>query len=405
MCLNSPRLTLLLACSFLAAQHLSAARVNYVDTFGMARGGAFTATADNPSAVYYNPAGLSWLEGTQFQSNAFAVTLHYDFEGENGSDEIEREVHPVASFFVTHNFEDNPISVGVGVYVPWVLVTDWGRRADFNVFEPEFPLGFGLPYFIDVLNIRHQAVVAYQVTDTLSVGAGVSYDTTQIKAQTRAVDYKADDEMTGFSLSVMWRPNEKHSFGLTYQSETKAEFKGSSVYLGRDDGLLDFDSGSNFTFPDSITFGYSYRPNKKWNFEFNLDWTDWDDVDELELLGIELLGIEFPRPLRGYEVQWESSFMYKFGATRYFENGWSLTAGYQFVENAIPDESLLHIIPFSERHYLSFGVGRQTERWTFQFAYEFTYDPGRKVTDGEYNTNGEFKVNSHAIGLSASYRF
>lgn len=386
-------------------QQLSAARVNYIDATAMARGGAFTATADNPSAVYYNAAGLSWLDGTQFLSNAFAVSLHYDFEGENGRDNIARTVHPVASFFLTHNFEDNPFAVGYGVYVPWVLVTDWGRRSNFNVFEPEFPLGFGLPYFIDVLNIRQHVVVAYEVSETLSVAAGVNYDTTEIVAKTRAVDYEADDEMIGYSLSLMWRPNEKHSFGLTYLSETKAAFSGRSTYLGREGGLLDFDGGSNFIFPDSVTFGYSYRPSEKWNFEFNLDWTDWDDVDELEMLGIELFGITFPRPLRGYEVQWESSFMYKFGATRYFDNGWSLSAGYQFVENAIPDESLLHIIPFSERHYFSFGVGRQTEHWTFQFAYEFTYDPGRKVTDGEYNTNGEFKVNSHAVGLSACYKF
>lgn len=377
----------------------------YVDAYAMARGGAFTATADNPSAVYYNAAGLSWIEGTNFLSNAFAVSLQYQFEGENGRDKVDPALRPVASFFLTHNFEDNPFSIGFGVYVPYVLVTDWGRRANFNVFEPEFPLGFGLPYFIDVRNIRHHAVVAYEVSETLSVAVGVNYDTTEIEAKTRAVDYEAEDEMIGYSLAVMWRPNAKHSFGLSYHAETKATFKGKSTYLGRDGGLLDFDSGSDFIFPDSITFGYSYRPSEKWNFEFNLDWTDWDDVDELEMLGIELLGIPFPLPLRGYEVQWESSFMYKFGATRYFDNGWSLSAGYQYVENAIPDESLLQIIPFSERHYFSFGVGRKTEHWTFQFSYEYSYDPGRKVTDGEYLTDGEWKVESHAIALSASYSF
>jgi long-chain fatty acid transport protein len=33
------------------------------DAFATARGEAFVATADNPSAIYYNPAGITQLEG------------------------------------------------------------------------------------------------------------------------------------------------------------------------------------------------------------------------------------------------------------------------------------------------------------------------------------------------------
>src|SRR5947207_3345244 len=35
------------------------------DPEGIARGNAFVATADNPSAIYYNPAGITQLEGDQ----------------------------------------------------------------------------------------------------------------------------------------------------------------------------------------------------------------------------------------------------------------------------------------------------------------------------------------------------
>ena len=36
------------------------------DAFATARGEAFVATADNPSAIYYNPAGITQLAGQQF---------------------------------------------------------------------------------------------------------------------------------------------------------------------------------------------------------------------------------------------------------------------------------------------------------------------------------------------------
>ena len=35
------------------------------DATAIGRGNAFAATADNPSAIYYNPAGISQLPGNQ----------------------------------------------------------------------------------------------------------------------------------------------------------------------------------------------------------------------------------------------------------------------------------------------------------------------------------------------------
>src|ERR1017187_974409 len=46
------------------------------DAFATARGGAFVATADNASAVYFNPAGLTQLEGLNFSTGL--DYLYYD---------------------------------------------------------------------------------------------------------------------------------------------------------------------------------------------------------------------------------------------------------------------------------------------------------------------------------------
>jgi long-chain fatty acid transport protein len=41
----------------------------------VARGNAFVATADDPSALFYNPAGITQLEGHHIQPGAYLIYL------------------------------------------------------------------------------------------------------------------------------------------------------------------------------------------------------------------------------------------------------------------------------------------------------------------------------------------
>ena len=52
-----------------------------------AQADAFTAQADDPSAIYYNPAGLTQLHGTQVAVGAFYLQPIFHFQGDNGDNE------------------------------------------------------------------------------------------------------------------------------------------------------------------------------------------------------------------------------------------------------------------------------------------------------------------------------
>ncbi len=43
-------------------------------------GGAFVAIADDGSALYYNPAGIAFQDGTRFESDAFIVKGKFRFD-------------------------------------------------------------------------------------------------------------------------------------------------------------------------------------------------------------------------------------------------------------------------------------------------------------------------------------
>ena len=379
--------------------YAAATRVAFVDAFATARGNAFTATADNASAVFYNGAGLTQLEGTQIQGNVFAVSLDYSADTTLGQDKMDDEFQAVPSAFISHNLKDSPLAFGFGVYSPFALGADWGNDAAFTSGAPQFggPL---VPYEADLVYTKYHAVIAWQVSETLSVAAGVSYDDTEVEIKTNALKFDADDDTIGFSVSALWQPAKEHSFGLNYQAKTEVTYDGDTTIT--DAGK--FDSEADLTFPESIVFGYSYRPNAKWNIEFNVDWTNWDRVDDLTIKGVPALP-GLPDPL-SYELNWESAFIWELGVTRYFDNGWNVSAGYTYVESAVPDQGFLPIVPDSDRHFFALGVGRDYGNFYWQATYQYTYADERGVSGNNFPTvNGDYDLDSQAFAFSVGYRF
>ncbi len=64
-------------------------------------------------------------------------------------------------------------------------------------------------------------------------------------------------------------------------------------------------------------------------------------------------------------LQWESSWYYEFGATRYLGRGWLVSAGYIFNQNSVPDSHYSPMVADSDRHFFSLGArfSRQAVRF------------------------------------------
>ncbi len=381
--------------------HAAATRVAYVDAFATARGNAFTATADNASAVFYNGAGLTQLEGTQIHGNVFALSLDYSADTTNGKDSMDDEWQAIPSLFLSHNLKDSPLAFGFGVYSPFALGSDWDNDASFT--QPANPLNpfdpaYRVPYEADLIYTKYHAVLAWQVTETLSLSAGVSYDDSDVEIKTNALEFDADDDTVGFSLSALWQPSEKHSFGLNYQAKTEITYNGDTTITS----VGKFDTEADLTFPESIVFGYSYRPNDQWNIEFNVDWTNWDRVDDLTIEG---LPPQF-EPFSSYDLDWESAFIWELGATRYFENGWNVSAGYTYIENAVPDQGFLPVVPDADRHAFAIGIGRNYGNFYWQATYQYIYASERGVNKNEFDSvKGDYDLDSQGAAFSVGYRF
>ena len=105
-------------------------------------------------------------------------------------------------------------------------------------------------------------------------------------------------------------------------------------------------------------------------------------------------------------MNWKNAFIWEFGATRYWTNGWHLSAGYTFVENAVPTENLLPVVPDHDRHFFAIGLGRNSGNFFWQATYQYAYSGQRTVSGNHFApVDGRYDLDSQAVAVSLGYRW
>ncbi|MBI3882291.1 MAG: outer membrane protein transport protein [Verrucomicrobia bacterium] len=376
-------------------------RVPDQDPFAIARGNAYIATADNPSAIYYNPAGITQLEGVQTRVGAYVIAPHTDYTSTAGvkSDTANR-VGVVPEIYTTWTKKDSKWSFGFGSYSPFGLSLEWPQNTGFR----------SLALYGSLRHIALNPVVAYQITPGLSIGVGATLNAVNVKLRqgvpgsTGYREFQGEDFEPGYNAGILWKITDQHSLGVTYRSGLSLSFEGDVTVKTPGPTFVNTAS-ANFRLPQVIGAGYSFRPNEKWNFEVDVDWTDWNTLNNV-YLNAPVGGGALP-------FNWQSSFMYMGGVTRYFEHGWRVSGGYLFSQNSVPSVSFNPGVPDSDRHVFSLGLGRTYKSgFSWDLAYQLGYSPTRTVSGlaapppvFNANANGKYEFMSHALSFSVGGRF
>jgi long-chain fatty acid transport protein len=152
------------------------------DAFATARGEAFVATADNPSAIYYNPAGITQLDGSNVRVGMYGIYLDPSYRNPvtSKSYEIEDKFAAIPQLFYTYSLKDKdwPISFGLGIYSPYGLSEKWPQDTGFRTVATEG----SLTYF--TIN----PVIAYKLPWNLSIAAVLMVNYAKIDLQQAVYD-------------------------------------------------------------------------------------------------------------------------------------------------------------------------------------------------------------------------
>jgi long-chain fatty acid transport protein len=389
------------------------------DGFATARGEAFVATADNPSAVYYNPAGITQIEGTQTRAGLYA--LYYDptftppdtAPNAGTTYHVKKQVAAAPNLFATYAWPDSPVTLGLGIYAPYGGNLEWPEDTGFR----SVAISANLTY------LRFNPVVALKLPARFSLAAGVNLDYSELEIEQglRAFpdgDYfrfTGDGWSAGYNLGLLWQPHEMISIGATFRSATRFNMKGKTEM--EQPPVISYTKSkaqAGFEFPLTAVVGISFRPTPKWNIEFNADYTDWSSFDFTTIEHKETP--PFPvQTIIPVTLNWKASWMYEFGVTRYFDNHWHVSAGYVFNQNSVPDAYYSPLAADLDRHFFTVGVGRKWQRFDFDVAYQFGYGPDHTVVGSTpasqpglfagQTADGTYDFISHAVFLSLGIRF
>jgi long-chain fatty acid transport protein len=375
----------------------SGTRVGFKDAFAMGRGNAFVATADNPSAVYYNPAGLTQLSGQRLRATVYDISIQSDYSSASGSASMKDDYHAVPQIFYSFKPDAGPWAFGLGVYAPFGLSTEWPANSPLRNFALKNEQTY----------LTYNLSAAYEVSSTLSLGAGITYNhvTTDLRRGIGVFGpddlfrFKGSGNSVSYTLGAMWKPATEHSFGISYQHGTSVKLSGQTDTVPLISGET---SDATFAFPDVLIVGYSYRPTPLWNIEANLDWTNWDTLNTVTInKGSGPVPIPF---------NWKSGFFYELGVTRYLNESWNVSAGYLYTENSMPDSTYTPVVPDTNRNFYSLGLGYTSGHVAANLAWHYAASGARTVTGSPPSllgttADGTYDNSINAFAFSLEWRF
>ena len=355
------------------------------------RGNAWLATADSAAAVYYNAAGLTQLQETDVSVGAYAVRLGIQAQTASGEYSNNASWTLLPQIYAAVPINERLVA-GFGLNTPFGLSTDWGNHTQFRQIATETQLTY----------LSGWAVAGYKLTDTLSIGGGLglSYADARLRQGISAApsndffEFEGNGEALSWTVSARWQPAQEHAFGVVYRSESKFTLDGDvrNTYApATANGSL------NFLTPATLGAGYAYHPCDEWTLEANIEWVNWNELNTL--------GLTTAAGTMAVPFNWKSNFIYSLGATRFLDNGWNVSAGYNYIENSQPDATFNPGISDANRHWLSAGVGRKWETVKLNFAYQFAFSD-RNVSGSPYGlADGTYKSRFHGLMASCEWRF
>ena len=313
------------------------------------------AVAEDASTIFFNPAGMTYIEGTQLVGAIHLIKPTVEFNGSisgtgkaGGDGGDAGDLSFVPNFYYKRDLTDS-VKFGLGVNAPFGLKTEYDStwKGRFQAIKSE----------VKTININ--PAIAFKLNDQLSVGAGISAMWAQAEL-TRAlnlgaggettVKIKGDDWGFGFNLGAIYQATTDTRFSIAYRSKVNQHLKGESSSPSPFTATLNTNVTAAIALPETFSVSTFSQLNDTWDLMGDVTWTRWSQFKELR--------IDFANavPDSVTAENWSNTLRYSIGANYHYSDDIKFRAGLAYDEEAISDQFRTARIPGNDRKWVSLGA-------------------------------------------------
>lgn len=428
------KIKILAAICFLIVPNLAFSngfQINEQGAKALGMGGAFVAQADDPTAVYFNPAGITQLDRTQVSFGVSPIMPYASFKSDNTgkTTDADEKTFLIPNFYAVIKLNEK-LRLGIGGFSNYGLSSEWPEN-----WEGRYITGGTKS---EIVTYTLNPNLAFKVSEKLSIAAGLNIQYLDINLENRLAmlpygggvmipnsdgfsKLEGDDFGYGFNVALHYKITENWNFGASYRSKIKhnirdgkATFKlpeGTILGVGPVDAMTIKQSGSSqLILPDILYVGTSYKIGR-FTFELDGQWTGWSSYKEL--------AIDFDDPTADDVVKnkdWDDVWAIRFGVQYKVNSMIDLRAGVVRDNSPIPNETLDPLVPSGDRWLYAVGFGLNFENIVLDFAYNYLDSESKRFdnhvgSEAPYGIvapelTGKFKdIHAHIFGINVTYKF
>lgn len=325
------------------------------------------AAADSPATIFFNPAGMTELEGFQVDSGlhvlfvesrqrnrgttlnlappATPAPVSLPVSGGDGGNPFDVPT-VVPSGYASYQVSDR-LWLGLGVSSPYGLVVDYQEGEFFGRYDS---------IRSSVFTINVQPSIAFKVNDAISVGAGVDVQYLEVDL-TSAVPVPGGPDgrilIEGDDISFGWNAGVMVDLGAVrlgahYRSEVVHDVEGTFNVTGTP-ADLQVAALAPVTLPDLASFSIVVAPRERTRFYGSFRYYDWSDFDRIE---VQREGLPTLLSPQNYDDTWSAAVAVEHDVSERL----TLRLGTMYDETPTRDEFRTTRVPDGDRTWIAGGV-------------------------------------------------
>ncbi len=413
-------ITILIAFCFVSAGTAlgNGLSINNIGTKSLGMGGAFVGIADDFTAIYWNPAGLTQVKGATIGAFVTDIMPSGTYNLTLGPG-INVDAKTISNNYIAPNIMgylpimQGDIALGLGIYAPSGLGAEWNGEdlkllSGGKAFKWESKIGV----------IMLSPAFAYKFNDMFSLGAtvNISYGMMDINRPTMVapntfVQYEETSNGMGVSFSVgaMIKPIEMLTIGLSIKSENKIAFSGTAKNPAfKALGAEEIDIERDISWPLWFGGGIALRPIDNLTIGFDVHFSQWSATQNKILTSYEKWNSQMTEEQRSLVLEWKDAVQIRFGAQYDVNDDAAIRVGFYTDPAPAPDKTLNILFPSISYSAMTVGGTMNFGSIGFDLGIEYMMGKDRTIALADAtadNMPGTHGMNMFVWSLGVNYFF